>query len=104
MSRSILALAACEGLTDQELAKRGAGAFAKMINRKRAYAHAARTLKVTAGVMGAELLLARQQLEKAQQDLAQAQATIAMLDAMDAPVTDTSAASELLAGIMNSQD
>ena len=40
--RIALALAACEGHTNEELAQRGAGGFKYMIERKRAYARAAR--------------------------------------------------------------
>lgn len=43
-TRTQLALAACEGLSDAELAERGAQGFAKMIIRKRTYATAARAL------------------------------------------------------------
>ena len=43
-TRTQLALAACEGLSDAELAERGAQGFAKMILRKRNYATAARAL------------------------------------------------------------
>ena len=96
-SRIQLALAACEGLTDEELAKRGAGSFAKMINRKRQYAAAARTLKAASDVMGNELALTIKQMEKAQSDLAKAQSTVATMDMLDAPITDTSQADAMLA-------
>lgn len=95
-SRTELALAACAGLSDEELAKRGKGAFAAMIQRKRAYASAAR---ITAG-----------QLEKVSKKLAaqdkqiaelQAKLTAMMAGQLDAPVEDTSMAACVLASIAN---
>ena len=95
-SRIELALDACSGLTDEELAKRGNGSFAKMIERKRNYAFAARSLNSTQEVLMAELKSARKQLAAAQEEVGKAQALIAMLEHLDAPVTDTSQALELI--------
>lgn len=100
ITRSALALAACEGLTDAELAKRGAGSFAKMINRKRAYAHAARMLNSNCAVMAQELVAARKQLAEAQQELAKQQTLVNELMALDAEITDTSTADALMADII----
>lgn len=97
--RTTLALQTCQGLSDEELAKRGAQAFAKMIDRKRKYAVAARTMAAAVGVLQHELAQARKQLQQAQSDLAQAQAKIATLEQLDTPITDTSEAASMLAGI-----
>lgn len=95
-NRITLAMNACAGLTDEELEARGKGSFAKMINRKRQYAAAARSLKASSDVVGKEFKLAMAQLQKAQEELAKAQATIAALEALDAPVGDTSEADAML--------
>lgn len=101
--RTALALAACQGLTTEELASRGPGSFAKMINRKRAYAAAARTLAASGATVTKELAMARKQLEDAQAALAQAQATIAQLEALEAPIGDTTVADQMIAGLMKGQ-
>ena len=90
--RTTLALAACTGLSDAELAERGASAFARMITRKRQYATAARTMTA----VSKKLLTENAELAK---QLAQAQATIKALQELDAPITDTTEAAGLLAGL-----
>lgn len=90
--RIALALAACQGLTDDDLAARGPGGFAKMIDRKRRYATAARTLDVVVKMAAARLKDTTAKLE-----LAQAQ--LASLAALDAPVADTTQAAGMLAAI-----
>ncbi len=93
--RTSLALAACQGLSDDELAQRGLSGFAKMINRKRTYATAARGLYAVCKKQ-------EQEIAKLQAELAQAKATIAQLEALDAPIGDTAEADQLIAGIMKS--
>lgn len=95
--RITLALAACQGMTDEDLAKRGTGAFAKMIDRKRKYAFAARTL--AAGVPALEKKVA-----ELQHQLALAKTQIASLQELDAPVTDTTEAAALLASLSTKKD
>lgn len=95
--RTTLAIAACEGLTNEDLAQRGAGAFAKMIERKRKYAFAARTLADT-------LSAAKKTIDNLQQQLALAQAQIATMQELDAPVPDTTEAAALLASISVKKD
>ncbi|MEN6544481.1 MAG: hypothetical protein ABFE07_00395 [Armatimonadia bacterium] len=91
--RIALALAACEGLTNEELAARGAGSFKKMIRRKRMYATVARGLAMDVQVVAGKLA-------KAQDEAAKAKATASMLESLDAPITDTSQAQELLASAL----
>lgn len=95
--RTTLALAACEGLTDEDLAQRGPGAFAKMIERKRKYAMAARV--IASAVPQLEATIA-----SLQQQLALAQAQLATLQELDAPVTDTAEAAALLASLSLKKD
>ena len=90
--RTTIALAACKGMTDADLAQRGTAGFAKMIDRKRKYATAARTLAAA----GNKLATENEALKK---QVAALQAQLATLEQLDAPVTDTSAAQSLLAGI-----
>lgn len=90
--RTTLALAACQGLNDAELAQRGPQAFGKMITRKRKYAAAARILAVANAQLAKELA-------KTQAALKAAQAQITTLEQLDAPVGDTSLAAGMLASI-----
>ena len=95
--RNTLALAACKGMTDEDLAQRGPAAFAKMIDRKRKYATAARTLAVGGAKILAANKVLEQQVAHLQDQLAKAKAQIALLQELDEPVTDTSIAAELIA-------
>lgn len=90
--RITLALAACQGMTDEDLAKRGTGAFAKMIDRKRKYAFAARTLAAAVPTL-------EKKVAELQHQLALAQAQLASLQELDEPVTDTTEAAALLANL-----
>lgn len=91
-TRTTLALAACVGLTDAELAERGTDGYRKMIDRKRQYAKAARML-----AKGMELAEAK--IAALQKQLAAAQKQLATLEQLDAPVTDTTQAADMLASI-----
>ena len=90
--RTTLALAACQGMTDEDLAKRGPAGFAKMIDRKRKYAFVARTLAASVPAM-------KKRIADLEQQLALAKSQIAELQALDAPVTDTTEAAALLASL-----
>jgi hypothetical protein len=90
--RTTLALAACQGMTDDDLAARGPGGFAKMIDRKRRYATAARALDAMARLAAARIKSMGRELEAAQ-------AQLAALEQLDAPVGDTSQAMSMLAAI-----
>lgn len=90
--RTTLALAACQGLDDAELAQRGAGGYQKMRDRKRHYASLARAASIG-------LKMAAKQMKEQQAKIAQLEATIAELQNLDAPITDTSEAANLLAGL-----
>lgn len=90
--RIALTLAACQGMTDDDLAARGPGGFAKMIDRKRRYATAARALDAVVKVAAARLKDTAAKLELAQAQLAE-------LQALDAPVADTTQAADMLAAI-----
>ena len=90
--RTTLALAACSGISDAELAERGNQGYAKMIQRKRQYAQAARMLAVA----NAHLI---KQLAQAQAALKAAQTQLTTLEQLDAPVGDTSVAAGMLAHI-----
>ena len=90
--RTTLALAACAGISDAELAERGTQGYAKMIQRKRKYAAAARLLAVANAQLAKELA-------KTQAALKAAQAQITALEQLDAPVGDTSLAAGMLASI-----
>lgn len=94
--RTALALAACEGMSNEDLANRGANGFPKMILRKRKYATLARTLAVA-------LQAALKKNKALETELAIAKATIAQLEALDKPITDTTQAAELLAGALKKQ-
>ena len=87
-----LALAACAGISDAELAERGNQGYAKMIQRKRKYAQAARLMAV------ANAHLAKG-LAKTQAALKAAQAQITTLEQLDAPVGDTSQALSMLTAL-----
>lgn len=93
--RIALALAACEGLSDAELAKRGPGGFKAMIERKRAYAHAARH-NYAAGLQLMEVAT------KTAKELQGLKTLVETLEKMDQPVGDVSEAAALLAGISKS--
>jgi hypothetical protein len=90
--RTTLALAACAGLTDAELAERGANGYRKMRDRKRQYATAARML-----AKGMELAEAK--IAALEKQLASARKHAAALEKLDIPVTDTTQAADMLAAI-----
>lgn len=90
--RTTLALAACAGIDDTELAQRGAQGFKNMIQRKRKYAAAARIMAVANEHLAKELA-------KTQAALKAAQAQLTALEQLDAPVGDTSLAAGMLASI-----
>ena len=94
-NRTALALAACDGLTDQDLADRGPQGFKKMIERKRKYATAARLLTVANVKLAEELKAAKAKLA----DLQQKVATYEAIEKLEAPINDTAQAADLLAGI-----
>lgn len=94
--RTTLALAACEGLPDAELAERGAQGFKKMIERKRKYAAAFRMTSAAGVAVVQELKKATAKAEELQAKLDKANATIAALQAMDTPVSDTTQAADML--------
>lgn len=87
-TRTELALAACQGMSDEELRQRGASGYANMRNRKRKYATAARILAV-----------ANERLD-AQVKKLQAGITDAGMLMTDAEATDLSKANAMLAGIL----
>lgn len=95
MNRADLALAACQGLTDAELADRGPQGFKKMIERKRKYATAARILTVGTTKLSQELKIARQRIA----DLEKQVATYQSLEKLDSPIDDTTQAASLLANL-----
>ena len=90
--RTTLALAACTGISDAELAERGNQGYAKMIQRKRKYAQAARMMAVA----NAHLI---KQLAQAKAALEAAQTQLTTLEQLDAPVGDTTLAAGMLASI-----
>ena len=90
--RTTLALAACAGISDTELAERGTQGYTKTIQRKRKYAAAARLLAVANAQLAKELA-------KTQAALKAAQAQITALEQLDAPVGDTALAAGILASI-----
>lgn len=94
-NRTALALAACDGLTDQDLADRGPQGFKKMIERKRKYAAAARLLTVANAQLAAHLKAAQTKLAELEQKVA----TFEAIEKLEAPINDTAQAAELLAGI-----
>lgn len=91
MNRTELALLACEGMTDEDLMKRGQSAFPKMIDRKRHYSKAAR-------VMAAQNEILKRQLTKALKELETAKTSLSMLKPLDAAIIDTSEAKSILKG------
>lgn len=98
--RITLALAACEGLTNEELAYRGAGSFAKMIDRKRVYAAEARSNAVAVAMLKVGLMTCKTIIAKLQDDIAKAQRTIETLESYDGQIVDTSEAREMLDSIL----
>lgn len=104
-TRTELALAACEGLSDTELAERGAGSFKAMIHRKRNYAAAARTLDLAAKQLQARAKKAEAKLKDMEAQLAAVTAKYDELLAgqIEASSTDTNQAAQLLAAISNKQ-
>jgi hypothetical protein len=93
-----LALAACEGLSNEELAQRGAGGFKAMIQRKRLYAQAARELHAAAVLAATKMMLAHGEVEKAKARSAKAMATMAAMDA-ELPEDFTTNVSSMLGAI-----
>ena len=94
-TRIALALAACEGMTDTELQERGPKAFSAMINRKRHYAAAARSMAVAVREYQQALLNATSKLLKAEAT----QTELAALDALDSTQPDTTQASAMLSAL-----
>lgn len=95
-NRVELTLAACEGMTNEDLAKRGIHGFPKMIDRKRKYAFIARTL-------AEENQHLKGVVEALKAEIKAANAKLATIEALDKPVTDTSEAEALLSGIFKNQ-
>lgn len=89
-TRTELALAACNDLTDQELASRGTGGFKAMIKRKRDYALVARVMTLRS-TQQAKLINA---LEL---EIAQLKAIIHTMDEMDKPVIVTADTKAMIA-------
>lgn len=93
--RTTLALAACQGLSDAELADRGPQSFKKMIERKRKYAASARILIVTAVQQEKKIEALKAQVAA----LTQQVATFQAIEKLEAPVDDTTQAASMLASI-----
>ena len=90
--RIALALAACEGMSNEELAKRGKGGFKAMIERKRSYAKASRHYHAVLEKLAP--------MAKAQaKELAAMKASFEALEQLDKPIEDVSEAAALLANI-----
>lgn len=92
MTRTELALAACQGMTDKDISDRGPGGFAAMIDRKRQYAFAARALASANHALQAKL-------DAALNELAMAKTTINAMEALDAPITADTGVGDMLAAI-----
>lgn len=88
--RTTLALEACQGLSDKELAQRGPAGFSKMIERKRKYAAVARLLDKVAKDQLKEI-------DKLKLQIKILTTQVETMTSLDAPVTDTSEASSMLA-------
>jgi hypothetical protein len=86
-----LALAACEGMSDEELAQRGAGGYKAMRDRKRDYAAKFRTLAVGLPAVKKQIDASDTEISGLKQKLAVAESQLAQLKALDAPMDDTSA-------------
>lgn len=97
--RTTLALAACQGLTDEELAKRGTGGYRKMRDRKRHYAALARGMAAVIVQAKAEVDKRDAIIAKLHNEIAALKMGINALQELDAPVTDTSEAASLLANL-----
>jgi hypothetical protein len=91
--RTALALEACQGMSDADLAKQGPAGFVKMVLRKRAYAGAARTLAATAKAQAAKI----KQLELQIKIL---KTQVETLESYDTPTDDLSTAAGMLAAVM----
>lgn len=100
MNRITLALAACEGLTDEELAQRGAGGFKKMIERKREYATRSHAKELSIGILKIGLRTSSVVVAKLQDELAKAHMTIQTLESLNEPVTHVTDATKMLEGII----
>lgn len=87
-TRTELALAACQGMSDEELQQRGASGYASMRDRKRKYAAAARLLAAHNERLVAEIAKLK------------AGITSAGTLMTDAEATDLSQANALLAGVL----
>ena len=87
-----LALAACEGLTDTELKQRGPGGFKAMIERKRKYSAAANQFATAAAILN-------KRLNATVKQLAQVQANVAEMNALDVPVADVTQAADMLSAL-----
>ena len=96
MNRTDLALAACEGMTDEDLMKRGECGFPKMIDRKRKYAAATRLLL-------AENAMLKDKLAKALAQIEVQMSMIKQLEALNVQVDDTTEAQELLKGFLKGE-
>lgn len=96
--RATLALAACEGLSDQELAERGAGGYLKMRDRKRDYADKFRTLAAAMPELKKQFQARDIQIAQLSAKVMELQNQITEMQ-QDAPITDTSAAAALLANL-----
>lgn len=102
--RITLALAACERLSDEELAQRGADGYRKMRDRKRYYAAAARTIQAIGQKLLSDNKKLSDEIASLKKQLAQAKSQIETLEQLDKPITDTGLASSMLAGIMSKPD
>lgn len=98
-TRQNLALQACEGLSDAELEKRGAGAFKAMIERKRGYADSSRKLAVSLLQAGTLLGQRDKKIAALEKQVAELQAKYEAALQLDAPVENTDLAAQLLANM-----
>lgn len=96
-TRVELAMLACDGLTNDELAARGKAGFSKMITRKRMYATSARVLKATRDALADELAQSLKEIESLKAKLFQAESNLASIEMLDGPVVDLSNAKDMIA-------
>jgi hypothetical protein len=76
-----LAMAACEGLSDEELAQRGTGSFKKMIERKRAYSKTSKELLIAGNCL---ISIIQELTIKNNKAAAQTKVAVETIAAMDA--------------------